>query len=340
MLPRFSIIIPVYNIAPYLHECFDSILTQTFTDWEAICVDDGSTDGGGDILDEYAAKDPRFRVFHQPNAGVSAARNLGLDVATGDWIYFVDGDDALATDVLEVYSKLIMGYPSVDAFFFPGVMPFVPGVQMLTMRGEGGVQVFSQNPTKGTGLLGNDGVNGHPYLRLLRCSKFRGVLFPVGVSMMEDSLNLVSVLAIPAIWARADIRGYLYRTRDNSATHLKTQKRCEEVLNVFRRMLVGAVNELGCDASDLRRFWHRSAGVMEFYLTSAFGGEDRATAERCAKMGMEIEKDSHLRILGWFSRMKARVVIWQGNSSALYKIVCIAEWLFNGISSRLKRWMR
>ena len=91
--PFFSIIIPVYNVAPYLRECLDSVLVQTFTDWEAICVDDGSTDGSGAILDEYAAKDQRFRVFHQPNAGVSAARNKGLDEAKGDNILFLDADD-------------------------------------------------------------------------------------------------------------------------------------------------------------------------------------------------------------------------------------------------------
>ena len=69
MSPKFSIIIPVYNVAPYLRECFDSVLAQTFTNWEAICVDDGSTDGSGEILDEYAARDGRFRVIHQKNAG-------------------------------------------------------------------------------------------------------------------------------------------------------------------------------------------------------------------------------------------------------------------------------
>jgi len=74
MSPFFSIIIPVYNVAPYLRECLDSVLAQTFTDWEAICVDDGSTDGSGAILDEYAAKEPRIKVIHPKNAGVGAAR--------------------------------------------------------------------------------------------------------------------------------------------------------------------------------------------------------------------------------------------------------------------------
>ena len=100
--PKFSIIIPVYNVAPYLRECLDSVLAQTFTDWEAICVDDGSTDGSGAILDEYAAKDQRFKVVHQKNAGVGAARNAGLEIAKGEWICFADGDDALLPSAFEI----------------------------------------------------------------------------------------------------------------------------------------------------------------------------------------------------------------------------------------------
>lgn len=100
--PSFSIVIPVYNIAPYLRMCLDSVLLQTFTDWEAICVDDGSTDGSGEILDEYAAKDKRFRVVHQMNAGVSSARNKALDESHGDWLMFCDSDDAFAPETLEI----------------------------------------------------------------------------------------------------------------------------------------------------------------------------------------------------------------------------------------------
>ena len=102
----FSIIIPVYNVAPYLRECLDSLLAQTYTDWEAICVDDGSTDGSSAILDEYAAKDKRFRVFHQANAGVSAARNKALDNAKGEWIWFVDSDDILKPYALDTFAMI------------------------------------------------------------------------------------------------------------------------------------------------------------------------------------------------------------------------------------------
>lgn len=95
---KISVIVPVYNAEKYLHRCVDSILAQTFKDFELLLIDDGSTDGSGAICDEYAQKDSRVRVFHKENGGVSSARNLGLENARGEWILFVDSDDALSLD--------------------------------------------------------------------------------------------------------------------------------------------------------------------------------------------------------------------------------------------------
>lgn len=92
---KISIIIPVYNTERYFRRCLDSIASQSFKDWECILVDDGSTDGSQAICDEYAKKDCRFIVIHKDNEGVSAARNVGLKYAAGDWIYFCDSDDRL-----------------------------------------------------------------------------------------------------------------------------------------------------------------------------------------------------------------------------------------------------
>lgn len=103
--PKFSIIIPVYNVAPYLRKCLDSVIGQAFTDWEAICVDDGSTDESGRIINGYAQKDQRIKVIHQKNAGLSAARNSGMEAATGEWVCFLDGDDTLSSNWLSSYLR-------------------------------------------------------------------------------------------------------------------------------------------------------------------------------------------------------------------------------------------
>ncbi len=101
-LPKISIIIPVYNAEKYLSTCLDSVLAQTFTDWECILVNDGSTDNSGKICEEYVVKDKRFRVVHKENGGVSSARNLGLDKVQGEWVYFSDSDDTLDLNALSI----------------------------------------------------------------------------------------------------------------------------------------------------------------------------------------------------------------------------------------------
>lgn len=115
MTSMFSIIIPVYNVAPYLRECLDSVLAQTYTDWEAICIDDGSTDGSGAILDEYASRDVRFKVFHKENGGVSAARNYAIPHMRGQYVWFVDADDVLHFEALSVLINIFTIDGSIDA---------------------------------------------------------------------------------------------------------------------------------------------------------------------------------------------------------------------------------
>ena len=99
--PLLSIIVPVYDVENYLQKCIDSILAQTFTDFELILVEDGSPDNCPALCDAAAAKDARVRVIHQKNGGLSAARNAGLDAARGAWIGFVDSDDYIAPEMYE-----------------------------------------------------------------------------------------------------------------------------------------------------------------------------------------------------------------------------------------------
>lgn len=106
-MTTFSIIVPVYNVEKYLSQCIDSILAQTFKDFELLLVDDGSSDSSPLICDEYAAKDNRIKVFHKNNGGVSSARNLGIEHSIGKWLYFVDADDELTTDCLGTFFSCI-----------------------------------------------------------------------------------------------------------------------------------------------------------------------------------------------------------------------------------------
>ena len=101
-MPEISVIIPVYNVEKYLRRCLDSLLAQTFTDWHAICVNDGSVDKSGEILAEYAQRDSRFTVVNIPNSGPACARNVGIERAQGKYVMCVDGDDFIHPQTMEI----------------------------------------------------------------------------------------------------------------------------------------------------------------------------------------------------------------------------------------------
>lgn len=100
--PKLSVIIPVYNAENTIRRCLDSIINQTFHDWECLCINDGSTDNSGGVITEYANRDKRIKLLTQANGGVSSARNLGILHASGEWITFIDSDDAIAPAYFDI----------------------------------------------------------------------------------------------------------------------------------------------------------------------------------------------------------------------------------------------
>ena len=106
-IKQLTVIVPIYNVEKYLHRCVDSILNQTFSDFELILVDDGSPDNCGAICDEYAKKDKRIKVIHKENGGLSDARNAGLDIAEGEYVSFIDGDDFIHNQTYEFMLNLM-----------------------------------------------------------------------------------------------------------------------------------------------------------------------------------------------------------------------------------------
>ena len=215
-MPYFSIIIPVYNVEPYLRECLDSVLAQTFTDWEAICIDDGSTDGSGAILDEYAAKDKRFRVIHQANEGVSVARNLALDLSTGDWVCFLDSDDIWDAETL-VNVNYIIHKENPDLVRFRYKM----FIRMDEVLGSGHITDYAL-------ITGEVAINrfvndeliqaGYACLLFVRRTLLREVRFPIGVKYAEDALFSLDLFSKIKKIAQSEFVGYFYRIRGNSAT--------------------------------------------------------------------------------------------------------------------------
>lgn len=123
-MTKVSVIIPVYNVVPFLNECLRSIQVQTFSDYEVWLIDDGSTDNSSLICDEFAARDKRFHVVHKQNGGVSSARNIGLDKAAGEWICFVDADDTVESNYLSALYRWVT--PRKDLLIIQGFNTILP----------------------------------------------------------------------------------------------------------------------------------------------------------------------------------------------------------------------
>ena len=183
-----SIIIPVYNVESYLDRCVDSVLKQSFQDIEILLIDDGSTDKSGLLCDRWAEKDNRVRVIHKVNEGVSAARNIGLDQANGDYIAFVDSDDFIDANMIEtLYNTLqikhadmcICGFVFVDEFG----NPLAEENQSSPITDEilTGFEVIQK-------LAGDRGWFYHlAWNKLYRKDLFSDIRFPKGIIYGEDA---------------------------------------------------------------------------------------------------------------------------------------------------------
>ena len=247
-----SVIIPVYNVEKYLHTCLDSVFGQTFSDWEAVCVNDGSTDGSAVILKEYAAKDDRFRVVEQPNAGLSAARNTGLMHAAGDYILFLDSDDWLETDALETLSGILDGE---DLVCFSGrrylefESRFLPSDELDERTYPSGMDYYNENA-----LQRRDFPFVCVVLRLYKRSflKENGLRFKEGI-FHED--NLFTPLACYfARRVRVLNRSlYVYRVRDNSITTTYNVRRLRDMLGTANDLAAFFIPKTGFDKTIVYR---------------------------------------------------------------------------------------
>lgn len=236
-----SIIIPVYGVEKYLRQCVESVLAQTYPVWELILVDDGSPDRSGAICDEYAAKDSRVRVIHRENGGMSAARNSGLDVAKGDYVNFIDSDDVVAEDYLQVLYDLIKmtgaevacaDYRNVDD---NAASNFICNPGSKKDKIETGFQLLDGREFTGMMLYQKSSIcNNSVCDKLFRREIFNKLRFKVGIGYEDLEICCRLFPKIGKIAASARIL-YYYRQHSGSYTHVFTPRRAD-VLDVTDSM--------------------------------------------------------------------------------------------------------
>lgn len=239
-----SIIVPVYNVERYLRECLDSIAQLKTFSWEAILIDDGSTDSSGAICDEYAKHNSRFRVIHQKNAGVSAARNAGLNAAKGEWIWFVDSDDSINPD-FEISNPEVLN--DADYVLFD-MRKFRDGEDLNYLEHQRGTVKFEESSKNE--FLCKYQCNHHPRLFYKKTwvmidDLHQRLTFSLGTRVGEDLEFQYKYLTRCQRPARLDAVLYNYRLREGSATQDVNYRRknMEDLPLVIDRLLNWCIDE-------------------------------------------------------------------------------------------------
>jgi glycosyltransferase involved in cell wall biosynthesis len=225
--PSISVIVPVYNTEIYLKRCIDSIINQTFKDIEIILIDDGSTDSSADICDQYAQLDSRIRVVHQMNKGVSTARNVGLDLARGDYIGFVDSDDFIAPTMFETLLNLILKYQvpiSMCSYLDGHNLKYCESLSPAKIAVSSGVLSAEDALRK---ILVPGDYNGFLWNKLFDSRLFNGenpIRMDCAIFFGEDLLTVVQCMTMVSKIAYTTQPYYFYRIRQESLSSCLSSK--------------------------------------------------------------------------------------------------------------------
>jgi len=233
MSPEITLIVPAYNAEKYLAGCLDSVICQTFTGWELIVADDGSSDRTGCIADEYAAKDGRIKVIHLSNRGVSAARNAGIDAAAGKYLAFVDADDALEKDYLkELFDRAEQSNADIIqcSFFSVSGGNKTPDANGIDKTYEGFDDIIKAyfNGTHGD-------IRDSVWAKLFRRDAFADIRFDTDLSIYEDGYYVYQCCKKAAKVLSFGTPLYDYVRHGDSTTHSRVNERYTDFFAMFEK---------------------------------------------------------------------------------------------------------
>lgn len=235
MNPEISVIVPVYNVEKYLCSCIDSILAQTFTDFELLLIDDGSKDKSGKICDEYARKDRRVKVFHKENGGVSSARNLGIDESNGEYLFFVDSDDIISSSYIDLFVNCIRKNDSVCV-----VCKYTNRLSLLKNQVDSvKIKEMTSSEFLDEIWISEGKLDGYLWNKIFK-RKFLidfNIRFDEKVSIWEDMLFVVEYFINISTVVFVDAVLYYYRDTINSAVKQHDTSKKIEKISVCLRML-------------------------------------------------------------------------------------------------------
>lgn len=309
-----SVVIPVYNAEKYLHQCIDSVLHQTYQNIELIVVDDGSIDFSGKICEKYASIDQRVRYFHKANGGVSSARNYGICCAKGDYIVFVDSDDTVKPEMLEILLKNNCDFSMCGYELYDDISNTV-SIQYSCYKLSGTIHDLVQNIRDYVSppyLLG-------PCFKLFKRTIIaaNNVIFPPELSYGEDAIFVLEYLAYCKTVSVSSYVGYSYRKHGSESL---SGKFLTNKIDINYR-----INTL-IDALLQKENIVERSKILEERMLECFVSYEKelicSSLSRQEKRKLFYEKYEHYKNqLGEPQRMAQRIVIWAGEYRILYPLV-------------------
>ena len=215
MLPLISVVVPVYNVEKYLKKCIESIIEQYYDNLEIILVDDGSTDDSGKICDAYCKQDNRIQVIHKKNGGLSDARNVAIDILTGEYVTFVDSDDYISQDYISYLYEIIRKY---DADISMCNFKYIneDGICLNKVVDSGSIMQFNAMNALNCMLEGNE-INTSAGMKLYKSNLFEQIRYPKG-KLYEDIATTYKLFMKSKILVYGDRSLYIYLCRSGSIT--------------------------------------------------------------------------------------------------------------------------
>ena len=258
-MPKLSVIVPVYNTEKYLRECIDSILAQTFTDFELILVDDGSTDGSGAICDEYAGKDSRIQVVHQENLGATAARRKGADRSYGEYVAFVDSDDWISHNMYQDMIRKAETY-GADMVLCDMVLEKQTGYTVVHNSGLSGFFTEEQLKREIYGDLLFNYAENRPGLSMSLCNKLiKASLAKAALTAVPDEITYGED-AMGALICMLEAK-YIYITKDIAAYHYRQSAEL-----AARERNISLLPRLSCFAEKMQKYLAKNSFVGDEQL--------------------------------------------------------------------------
>jgi len=306
--PLISVIVPVYGVEKYLTKCVQSLINQTYKNLEIILVDDGSLDNSGALCDELSKTDTRIKVIHRPNGGLSAARNDGLAIASGELLGFVDSDDYIDNDMYQYLYSLLSKYGADIAVCAFRKFSEESGL----LQKENAEEITSYSNKQAMKLLLEDELIGsHPCNKLFKRSAFDGLKFPEG-RVYEDIALMHRVFAQADTVVCSTKMKYNYLIRGNSTSYTQTAKwgyslfkafkdRCEFICEEYTEFSDIAIEKaIGAALGSFIHWAHfkRDAQIHEWEKEIiGFMRKSRTEIKNCRNISSRRRKDAQLMVL-------------------------------------------